>query len=149
MSSLQQSSQHHPSAQPQRGSCLCGAVRVTATLKQHHLGACHCSTCMKWGSGPFFAVECEGPVQFEGEENVSVYDSSDWAERGFCQKCGTHLFYRLKDQIHYALPFALFDADDWTFTEQVFIESKPGFYSFAQDTKTLTGAELFAQFQQL
>lgn len=131
------------------GTCLCGAVTITATLNNNQLGACHCGICLKWGGGPFFAAECAGTVQLQGEDNISIFDSSDWAQRGFCRQCGTHLFYRLKEGEHYAVPFSLFDAGaDWTFAEQIFIEDKPGFYSFAEPTRNTTGAELFAKYPQ-
>lgn len=87
------------------------------------------------------------PPQLTGEEHVHVYESSEWAERGFCRRCGTHLFYRLKHGDFHAVPVGLFDdPDDWTFALQVFIEEKPAFYCFANDTRTLTGEELIVQF---
>ena len=130
-----------------RGTCLCGAVRVVAQTKSNSIGACHCVMCRKWGGGPLFAAECESDVNFEGAEYISTFDSSDWAERGFCQKCGTHLFYRLKQEGHYAVPVGLFeDSDPWQLTEQIFIDQKPSFYSFAESTKELTGEEAFAQY---
>ena len=130
-----------------RGTCLCGAVRVAAKPKSNSIGACHCTMCRKWGGGPFLAVECESEVDFEGAEHISTFSSSEWAERGFCQKCGTHLFYRLKQAGHFAIPVGLFDgADQWQLTEQIFIEQKPSFYSFAEKTKNLTGEEAFAQY---
>lgn len=131
----------------QSGSCLCGSVRVIAKPKNHSVGVCHCAMCRKWGGGPLFAVECESAVSFEGAEFVSSFESSEWAERGFCQKCGTHLFYRLKQEGYYAIPVGLFDGkDEWKFAEQIFIDQKPAFYSFAEKTKSLTGTEVFAQF---
>jgi hypothetical protein len=130
-----------------RGTCLCGAVRVAAKPKSNSIGACHCTMCRKWGGGPLLAVECESEVDFEGAEHISTFSSSEWAERGFCQKCGTHLFYRLKQEGHFAIPVGLFDgADQWQLTEQIFIEQKPSFYSFAEKTKNLTGEEAFAQY---
>ena len=131
----------------QRGSCLCGAVHVAARPKSTSIGACHCTMCRKWGGGPLFAAECEDDVRFDGEENIATFSSSDWAERGFCSKCGTHLFYRLKEGGHYAIPVGLFeDGDRWTLSDQIFIDEKPSFYSFAEKTRDLTGAEVFAQF---
>lgn len=130
-----------------QGKCLCGAVRVTATPKSKDIGACHCSLCRTWGGGPLLAVECENKVDFKGADNISIFESSDWAERGFCQKCGTHLFYRLKEQGHYAIPVGLFEGSNgWKFVEQIFIEQKPPFYSFAEKTKNLTGKEVFDQY---
>lgn len=132
--------QHH-------GACLCGAVRVTAKPKSPDIGVCHCSMCRKWGGGPLLAVECEGTVHFEGAEQISIFDSSQWAERGFCQKCGTHLFYRLKERPLYAIPVGLFDnGNEWRLADQIFVEQKPSFYSFSEKTKNLTGEEVFAQY---
>lgn len=130
-----------------RGACLCGSVRVVARAKSDSIGACHCTMCLKWGGGPLFAVECDGDVRFEGAESISTFNSSDWAERGFCRECGTHLFYRLKQEGHYAIPVGLFeDSDRWVLAEQIFIDEKPSFYSLAEATRELTGAEVFAQY---
>lgn len=130
-----------------RGTCLCGAAGIAASTEGNSVGACHCTICRKWGGGPLFAVECGGDVRFEGAEHIATFSSSDWAERGFCRNCGTHLFYRLRQEGHYAIPVGLFDGDDhWQFTEQIFIERKPSFYSFAETTKNLTGEEVFAQY---
>ncbi|WP_432698357.1 GFA family protein [Marinobacterium sp. YM272] len=130
----------------QTGHCLCGKVSVTATLKNHNVDACHCEICRRWSGGPMLAVACDGEPAFSGESHIGVFDSSDWAQRGFCKECGTHLFYRLKEGGFYALPVGLLDsADGWTLHAQVFIDEKPGFYAFSQRTAELTGAELFAQ----
>ncbi|MEQ9479143.1 MAG: GFA family protein [Algiphilus sp.] len=133
--------------QSHEGQCLCGAVHLKAQLKSNHVDACHCSMCRKWGGGPFLAVQCEGGVRFEGTEHVTTYQSSEWAERGFCKACGTHLFYRLREGGMYALPVGLLQQQEgWAFTEEIFIDEKPDFYSFVQDTKKLTGAEVFAEY---
>jgi hypothetical protein len=130
-----------------QGACLCGAVRVTARTKGNSIGACHCAMCRTWGGGPFFAAECERDVEFDGAEHIATFSSSDWAERGFCRTCGTHLFYRLRQEGTYAIPVGLFgDGSSWILSEQIFIEQKPAFYSFVQKTKELTGEEVFAQY---
>jgi len=127
------------------GSCLCGAVKVSATTKSFSAGVCHCDTCRKWGGGPAMTVECLPDIDFSGEENISVFDSSEWAERGFCNSCGTHIFYRLKQNQQYYMPTGLFDIEaELIFDHQVFIEQKPEYYAFANKTKDMTGEELFA-----
>jgi hypothetical protein len=130
-----------------KGRCLCKAVSISTTNMSNLVGACHCNMCRKWGGGAFLGVECGSDVSFEGEENIGVYQSSEWAERGFCQKCGSHLFYKLKQNNQYFMPVGLFDnSQGLIFEHQVFIEEKPEYYSFANETKNMTGAELFAQF---
>lgn len=130
---------------PGKGGCLCGAVRFTAASCNNHVGACHCGMCRKWGGGPWLTVDCGKEVSFEGEDAIAVYPSSDWAERGFCKHCGSHLFYRLRESRQYMMPVGLFDEIDTpVFDHQVFIDAKPGWYDFANATKNMTGEEVFA-----
>jgi len=129
------------------GSCLCGAVRITAHKAQNRVGACHCSMCRTWGGGPLMAVDCGTEIEIEGEGHVTVFDSSDWAERGFCSTCGTNLFYRLKQNRQYFIAAGIFSQQGGlTFDHQVFIDEKPDYYEFSNETNNLTGAEVFAKF---
>jgi hypothetical protein len=129
------------------GSCLCGAVRITANNPSNKVGACHCGMCRKWGGGPFMEIDCGADVLFEGEEDITVYNSSSWAERGFCKKCGSHLFYRLKESGQHMVPVGLFDnLENLVFESQVFIDKKPSFYSFSNKTKDITEAEIFEMY---
>ena len=92
------------------------------------------------------AVDCGQNVVFEGEGNIKVYDSSDWAERGFCSQCGSHLFYRLKGTGQTIMSAGLFDDQNaLNFDHQVFIDNKPAYYSFSQQTVDMTEAEVFAK----
>jgi hypothetical protein len=130
-----------------KGSCLCGAVNVSAKTMSNKVGACHCSMCQKWAGGPLMVVDCGSDVSFQGEENIGVFNSSEWAERGFCKKCGSHLFYRLKESNQHFMPVGLFDVgEEWIFDHQVFIDEKPEYYCFSNETQNITGAEVFAMF---
>lgn len=131
------------------GKCLCGCVSIRLRESKPSVGACHCSVCRKWGGGPFLSVEGHETPEIEGLEHVSVYASSEWAERGFCARCGSHLFYRLKSAPFYAVSAGLFaESGNWPFKLQVFIDEKPANYSFAERTKTMTGEEVFNAWQK-
>ena len=130
-----------------RGHCLCGKVSIIAKNASNDVGACHCTMCRRWGGGPFMEIDCGTEIEIQGEGDVSVFESSDWAERGFCRNCGTHLFYRLKGSGQHMVPVGLFeDSSGLVFKGQVFIDEKPEYYEFANETKDLTGAELFTLF---
>lgn len=130
-----------------RGSCLCGSVRLVIPVTTLRMGACHCRICRRWGGGPLFAVETSRAIRIEGEEHITVYPSSDWAERGFCRRCGSHLFYRLKAGGQYEIPVGLLDDDQpWVFEHQIFIDAKPAYYDFANPTRNLTGDDLFTAY---
>src|SRR5690606_21158214 len=110
----------------------------------------HCSMCRRWSGGPFLAVEADAPPTFTaGGDLISAYASSDWAERGFCGRCGTVLFWRMTDGRHYALSAgALDDTGSLALGAQIFIDEKPDFYDFANDTPKLTGDEVIAMFAE-
>ncbi|MBM3617579.1 MAG: GFA family protein [Alphaproteobacteria bacterium] len=129
------------------GKCLCGEVTVTAACDHAEFDACHCPTCRKWGGGPLLVIDCKTDAVWSGERHIGVFESSEWAERGFCKHCGTHLFYRLKQGGFLALPLGLFDGvEHFTLQKEVFIDAKPEGYTFAGERKKLTGEELFALF---
>jgi hypothetical protein len=129
-----------------QGQCLCGAITVTAPDKTH-VDACHCGMCRRWGGGPALGLACGPEVQIEGVEQLKVYASSEWAERAFCSNCGTHIFYKLLGSGNYFLPAGLFPSDAaFEFTEQIFIDFKPSYYTFANQTLNMTEAEVLAKF---
>jgi len=127
--------------------CLCGKVTVLVSKMSNAVGSCHCNMCRRWGGGPLLTVECDDSVSFTGKENIGVFSSSDWAERAFCKSCGTHLYYRLKESGQYFIPAGLFDGDErFVFDHQVFIDEKPAYYCFSNETHNMTGAEVFAKY---
>jgi hypothetical protein len=103
--------------------------------------------CRKWAAGPFFAMECEGAVEVADASNLGAYRSSDWAERCFCKRCGSVLFYRLVGQDFSVVSAESFDdRSGFVFTSQIFIDDKPSYYDFANKTHNMTGADVFAAF---
>lgn len=125
-------------------SCLCGKVTITAEISKNNVGACHCSKCRKWSGGVFLAIEADSVV-INGEEHMQVYPSSDWGERAFCKNCGSNLFFRMRESGKTILAAGVLDDNPaLIFDHQIFIEEKPDYYDFANQTKNMTGAELFA-----
>lgn len=132
-----------------KGKCLCGSVEITVANASSDIGACHCGMCRKWSGGPLLAVDCGTDVTISGNDNVSTFQASEWAQRGFCKQCGTHLFYKLIANGQYMMPAGLFEGSpEFNFDHQIFIEEKPGYYDFANQTVNLTGEQVFAQFAQ-
>lgn len=128
-----------------KGRCVCGAVRFTADEVETSHHACHCATCRRWSGGPLLATFA-GRVELEGADDLAVYASSDWAERGFCRLCGSNLFYRLKASgQHFMMVGAFDDPSAFTLTREIFIDRKPGGYAFAGEHERWTGEETFAR----
>ncbi len=130
------------------GKCLCGAITVK-TPDRKTVDACHCSMCRRWAGGPALGIACGTDVEIENPDKLKVYHSSEWAERAFCSECGTHIFYKLLPTGEYFVPAGLFqEAIEFEFTEQIFIDNKPDYYAFANQTVNLTEAEVFAKFAE-
>ena len=132
------------------GKCLCGSVELNIEFPspETEIAACHCSMCRNWLGGPMLAVDSGVLKGISGESSVTRYQSSEWAERGFCNKCGTSLFYYLKPADQYHFPVGLLGSDlQFKLSHQIFIDEKPHYYSFSNETENMTGAEVFAHFE--
>lgn len=132
------------------GSCLCGAVQFEATSPQQHSHACHCEMCRRWtGSALVVAMVPSEAVCWEGKGDIRTFRSSDWAERGWCDRCGAALFYRVTAEgpMHgtYFIALGLFDEpDSLPMRNEIYIDRKTSAYDFAGDHPRLTGAEFQA-----
>ncbi len=84
-----------------KGSCLCGKVKYEIEKFEADIANCYCTMCRK-NSGSAFATY--GSVRSinlnwtAGKEHIKVYKSSAQAERGFCENCGSSLFFRMLGQ---------------------------------------------------
>ena len=135
-------------AAPLSGVCVCGAVTVTLVPALPELHACHCDTCRRWTGAGLLVIEGQGStVTYSGP--VKSYASSDWAERAWCDTCGTTLWYRLTVPGHegYNVSAGLFeDAGGFTLGKEIYIDRKPGGYAFAGDHERKTKHEVEATF---
>jgi hypothetical protein len=128
------------------GSCLCGAVNFSVSPAEH-VDVCHCASCRQWGAGPFVGIEAKA-VTFSSQDTLRWYQSSDWASRGFCQICGSSLFYKLADEAGGVWSISAGTIanlpDNMSLTKEIFIDSKPDYYTFEGERTRLTGEQVFA-----
>ncbi len=130
------------------GRCLCGAVRYTAqdVETRHHV--CHCGMCRRWAGAPLFAAAASS-VGFESERELGRYDSSAWAQRGFCRTCGSSLFYLLKPTGQYFVAVGSFeDPSAFQLAAEIYVDHKPRGYAFAGELESLTEAQMLARFKE-
>ena len=138
------------------GGCLCGAVRFTARDVPETYGACHCEMCRRWTGSALLGVTVpQASVTWQGAEHIARFQSSGWAERAFCARCGSGLWYHVTANSAHAanleLPIGLFDtADGLRLTSEIYIDHKPDSYALAGEGRTLmTRAECVAKFGAL
>jgi hypothetical protein len=143
-------------AQEKQGGCMCGAVRFTATDVPDTFGVCHCEMCRRWTGAALLAVEVpQDKVTWRGEEHIGRLQSSSWAERGFCTRCGSGLYFRVTRDSEWSkeidLMLGLFDdPNGFTMRSEIWIDHKPDGFAFTEnDRKVLTRAECVAKFPAL
>ncbi len=129
------------------GQCLCGAITYKATATSHDVSACHCGMCRRWTGGPLLYIHVDDNPVFTGADAIGVFRSSEWGERGFCTKCGSILFWKTAGKDRYTFTAgSLDDQAGLKFTREIFIDDKPPYYDFANETERLTGAESTATY---
>lgn len=93
----------------------------------------------------YAGVESDG-FSIEGEEHITTYSSSNWAERAFCSKCGSCLWYKFLPTGNRTFVAGLFNLPEgMAIKQQIFADEKPDWYDLAQDSPMKTGPEIIAE----
>lgn len=128
------------------GRCLCGAVTISADIDKRALRACHCDMCRRHTSGMFISVATvPGSVAVTGP--AKSFRSSDWAERGFCEICGSTLWYgTVEDGVRHPAAGLFDNAAGGEMKIEFFADDCPQGYGLAGDHRKLTTDETVALF---
>lgn len=135
---------------------MCGAVRFTATDVPDTFGVCHCEMCRRWSGSAFVNVEVPvGSISWSSEAQIATLQTSDWAERAWCRRCGSHLYWRMTEQNEYSstvdIPLGLFDdPNGFTMRSEIWIDEKPDSFAYVDNGHAkLTRSECVAKFPRL
>jgi hypothetical protein len=147
-----------PNASPDReptmpaitGHCLCGAVTISvAGAHDPRVGACHCRMCQRWSGGLFLCFEADAAaVTVSGE--VTRYRSSAFAERAFCPRCGSHLWFNDveaggKPRRYELMPGVFDPAGRWPRRSEVYADRAMACVRLAGDHRRKSRAEYEAE----
>lgn len=116
-----------------KGSCLCGAVSFEVGGEMRPPIACHCTQCRKTSGhyASFTSVPRE-KLTLTRDDGLTWYRSSDQARRGFCNRCGSRLFWEMErsDAISVASG-ALDGPTGLRQSKHIFVASKGDYYEIA------------------
>lgn len=77
-----------------QGGCLCGAVRYEITGSLRGVVNCHCEMCRRLHGifGPHTKAK-KSDIRITEDHGLTWYETSSVARRGFCNMCGSNLFW--------------------------------------------------------
>ena len=77
-------------------SCLCGGIKFKTKGYHRNIYNCHCVQCVKT-HGHHAAYTCvkEKNIKFIKKRTLKWFISSKKGKRGFCNKCGASIFYKV------------------------------------------------------
>lgn len=121
------------------GRCLCGAVQVRAERLSDGMSACFCTNCTRWGGGFQLALKSLGGVEVTGP--VKVYRAVPFAERAWCDTCGSSLWLKDDDGPHEFCPGLFPNAAGAGLSHIVYADRMPDGLDFANVTDRVSAAE--------
>lgn len=124
-----------------RGGCLCGAVRYTARGRLRDVVNCHCGQCRRFhGHFGAYTAAALSDLTIEGEADLKWFRSSDFARRGFCQKCGSSLFWHALGEDHISIAAGTLDAPTGLrTTRNIFAAHAGDYYRLDDSLETFPG----------
>ena len=117
------------------GGCLCGAVRYEIDGPVRDVVNCHCSMCQRLhgGFGPH-AKAAKDHLTITRDDGLAWYRSSDIARRGFCQRCGSGLFWEPDGQDGTGILAGTIDQPTGLRTiGHIFVSGKSDYYDIHDD----------------
>ncbi len=128
--------------QTANGGCLCGAVRFQITGPLRDVVTCHCEMCQKLHGGPGAHSKAKkSDIKLLKKSGLKWYRSSEIAERGFCQECGSSLFWRPDRQDTTGILAGALDQPSHLKTiGHIFVGEKPDFYEISDNCPQYSGS---------
>ncbi len=126
------------------GHCLCGAVRIRARSLSGEISACHCEMCTRWSGGIQMGIEAPASgVTVSGP--VKTYRSSSFAERAWCDTCGSALWLRNVEgegsDVYEFVPGIFDNAGGARLARIVYADCAPDGFSLAGDVPRFSKAD--------
>src|ERR671921_1084413 len=117
------------------GGCLCGAVRYEVRGPLRPVVDCHCTMCRRTSGhfAAFTATRPEALVLIESE-GLRWYRSSATARRGFCEICGSSVFWEPASGDRVSIAAGTLDPPTGLETViHVFVEDAGDYYTISDD----------------
>ena len=113
-----------------KASCLCGSIKLKTQGYHRNIQNCHCVQCVKThGNYAAYTYVEEKNVKFLKKRNLKWFKSSKGAKRGFCNKCGASLFFKVIGAKTISIAAGMFNKPiKLKTTMNIFVKGKSDYY---------------------
>ncbi len=113
-----------------KASCLCRGVKFTTKGNHRDVQNCHCIQCMKThGHHAAYTNVEEQNIKFTKKSTLKWFRSSKRAKRGFCNKCGASIFFKVIGTKNISIAAGMLDgATKLKTIMNIFIKGKLEYY---------------------
>ena len=113
-----------------KASCLCGDIKLRTQGYHRNVQNCHCIQCMKThGHHAAYTNVEERNIKFLKKRTLKWFRSSKRAKRGFCNKCGASLFFKIIGAKNISIAAGMFNKPIKLKTiMNIFVKGKPDYY---------------------
>jgi len=121
---------------PVEGGCLCGAVSYRVDGELRPVIGCHCSQCRKTSGHHVAATAADNAAIDVADpgEALRWYRSSSFAQRAFCSRCGSNLFWKRDDASYTAITAGTLNGPTGLRIEaHIFTADKGDYYTLDND----------------
>ena len=114
-----------------KASCLCGGVQLRTLGYHRNVQNCHCIQCMKThGHYAAYTNVEERNVKFLKKRTLKWFRSSKKAKRGFCNRCGASLFFKIINAKNISIAAGMFNRPvKLKTTMNIFVKGKSDYYT--------------------
>ncbi len=113
-----------------KASCLCGGIQLRTHGHHRDVYNCHCIQCMKThGHYAAYTNIQEQNIKFLKKRTLKWFRSSKRAKRGFCNKCGASLFFKVIGTKNISIAAGMFNGPTKLKTKMnIFVKGKLDYY---------------------
>jgi len=111
-------------------SCLCKGVDIKIVGIMRSVINCHCIQCTKThGNFASYTSTLENNIIYKSRNTLKWYKSSKQAKRGFCNKCGSSIFFKRKKSKNISISAGLFkNPTNLSTISHIYVKNKRDYY---------------------
>jgi len=125
-----------------RAHCECKGIDLQINGPTRPVINCHCGQCLRThGHYAAYTNVAKADLTFLSDTTLTWYRSSDFAQRGFCNRCGASVFWSKDNDDFISVSAGMFiNPTGLETSEHIFVDSKSDYYQISDSLPCTDGS---------